>query len=145
MLYYCGLHSKCIGFSVQDSQETPRTVYEIVTTRFDRPPKFIVYDNACNLSEYCLNRVPYHFRYTQFLVDAFHYKSHNNCAATFDSGEYKSVLHNMNTSLNEQKNSQLTRIKYTAPKMRYRTLCAFLRFSIGRQNIEQVLRQMFPQ
>jgi hypothetical protein len=141
MLYYCGLHSKCLGFTVQDSQETPRTVYEIVTTRFDRPPEFIVYDNACNLSEYCLNRVPHHFRYTQFMVDGFHFKSHSNCATTFDSGEYKSLFKRMNTSLNEQKNSQLTRIKYTAPKMRYRTLCAFLRFSIGRQNIEQMLRQ----
>jgi hypothetical protein len=39
-------------------------------------PKIIVYDNACNLHSYCLNRNPTCFKETKFLVDRFHWKNH---------------------------------------------------------------------
>ena len=36
----------------------------------------IVYDNACGLHAYCLNRDPNFFKNTRFLVDRFHYSNH---------------------------------------------------------------------
>ena len=39
-------------------------------------PKVIVYDNGCNLHQYCLNREPDYFRESRFLVDRFHWPNH---------------------------------------------------------------------
>lgn len=39
-------------------------------------PKLIIYDNACNLQEYCLNRDPGFFANTKFCVDKFHWYNH---------------------------------------------------------------------
>jgi hypothetical protein len=46
------------------------------TNLFILAPKIIVYDNACNLHSYCLNRDPLFFKETKFLVDRFHWKNH---------------------------------------------------------------------
>ena len=39
-------------------------------------PKVIIYDNACRLHMYSLNRDPGFFMKTRFLVDRFHWKNH---------------------------------------------------------------------
>ena len=39
-------------------------------------PAMVIYDNACNLLSYCLNREPDFFRTTWFLVDRFHWHNH---------------------------------------------------------------------
>lgn len=39
-------------------------------------PKYVIYDNSCNLHEYALNRDPGFFRHSRFLVDRFHWKNH---------------------------------------------------------------------
>ena len=39
-------------------------------------PETIVYDNCCNLHNYCLNREPEFFRNSQFLIDRFHWSNH---------------------------------------------------------------------
>ena len=51
-----------------------------------------VYDNSCNLHEYCLNRDSGFFKHTKFLVDRFHWFNHkvklvprHNRTATLDS------------------------------------------------------------
>ncbi len=41
-------------------------------------PKVIIYDNACALHNYCLNRDPEFFKDTTFLVDRFHWKNHTS-------------------------------------------------------------------
>ena len=42
---------------------------------FSAPP-VIIYDNSCNLHNYCLNREPLHFMNCQFVVDKFHWPNH---------------------------------------------------------------------
>lgn len=39
-------------------------------------PRLIVYDNACNLHSYSLNRDPVFFKNSQFLVDRLHWRDH---------------------------------------------------------------------
>ena len=39
-------------------------------------PRIIVYDNACNLHSYSLNRDPVFFKNSQFLVDWLHWHDH---------------------------------------------------------------------
>ena len=57
-------HGICYGFEVMQSSESPRHPLNIFRHRFLRPPQVIVYDNACKLHQYCLNREPYFFQNT---------------------------------------------------------------------------------
>lgn len=76
------------------SCESPNVPFTIFRTRFhtgkDRSaisfdlrshfhsaaPQYIVYDNACGLHTYCLNRDPHFFKMTKILVDRFHWSNH---------------------------------------------------------------------
>jgi hypothetical protein len=43
-------------------------------------PKIVIYDNACSLHNYVLNRDPVFFKDTVFVVDRLHWKNHSgNC------------------------------------------------------------------
>ena len=44
--------------------ESPKHPFQIFKTRFPRPPLLIIYDNACRLHVYCLNREPHFFENT---------------------------------------------------------------------------------
>ena len=39
-------------------------------------PALVIYDNACNLHRYALNRDPEFFTNTKFTVDRFHWSNH---------------------------------------------------------------------
>lgn len=81
--------------------ESPNTAFTILYTRFKKgtefrkcmpfictyhfylqihtsytAPDIVIYDNACNLHSYCLNREPKFFEKTWFLVDRFHWPNH---------------------------------------------------------------------
>lgn len=46
-------------------------------------PRVVVYDNACNLHSYCLNRDPAFFKNTQFLVDRLRWADHTGLNVLF--------------------------------------------------------------
>jgi len=68
---YC-THGICFGYQVMESQESPNVPFTILKTRFPKAPKIVIYDNACSLHAYCLNRDPLYFKDTMFMVDRFH-------------------------------------------------------------------------
>jgi len=84
---YCP-HGTCYGFEVMRSHESPRIPFQIFLTRFLEPPKLIVYDNACKLHLYSLNREPDHFKFTKFLIDRFHWKGHVGCSSGYNLNKY---------------------------------------------------------
>ncbi|MGL4707971.1 MAG: hypothetical protein ACRCWH_07100 [Aeromonas veronii] len=137
VLFYCVAHQICIGFVVLDNAEGPRTIYETLITRFQNLPELVIYDNGCNLNEYILNRLPRTTRGMRVMVDGFHWKSHTNCAPTFDTKLHTLSTGHLNTSLNEQRNSTLAKLKASAPLLLARTFFSFLRFAVGVRNIQQ--------
>jgi hypothetical protein len=48
----------------------------------------IVYDNACNLHTYALNRTPVFFRDTSFRVDRLHWRNHTGCPSGYALASY---------------------------------------------------------
>jgi hypothetical protein len=110
ILFWCAKHRLCIGFLLLESAESCEYVYSTLVTRFKRIPKTIIYDNACNLSEYCLNRAPELFIDTKFLVDAFHYSGHTNCSHSFNSALHQSMFR-ISSVVHEQKNALLAKSK----------------------------------
>eukprot|EP00058_Branchiostoma_floridae_P024016 XP_002609506.1 hypothetical protein BRAFLDRAFT_95599 [Branchiostoma floridae] len=111
-------HGICYGFDCMTSCESPRHPYQIFRTRFRKAPNVIVYDNACKLHQYALNREPHFFRNTQFLVDRFHFRGHIGCSLGYCMDEYKQSIDitTINSQVNEQANAGLIRIQ---PQLSY--------------------------
>jgi hypothetical protein len=84
VLFWCAAHRICLGYIILRSAESCDVVFEVLTTRFRKMPKYVIYDNGCNLFEYCHNRAPTLFKATTFVSDAFHWVNHSNCASFFD-------------------------------------------------------------
>ena len=82
----------CYGFEVMRAHESPNIPFTVLYTRFLQgkvcvnvqkvkiavviAPSTIMYDNACNLHNYCLNREPQFFKKSWFVVDRFHWRNH---------------------------------------------------------------------
>ena len=105
-------HGVCYGFEVMSTNESLYHPFHILRSRFKAPPSLVIYDNACKLHQYCLNREPAFFEHTQFAVDRFHWKGHigyssGYCLDNYQHPEIKAI----NSQINEQGNSNLQHIK----------------------------------
>ena len=98
----------CYGVEVMLSCESPRHPFSIFRHRFHVAPRVIIYDNACKLHQYCLNREPHFFSSTLFVVDRFHWRGHVGCSAGYCLDTYKQMaLKEINSQVNEQANAGL--------------------------------------
>ncbi|XP_072021477.1 uncharacterized protein [Amphiura filiformis] len=106
-------HGVCYGFQVMTRYESPEVPFDIFKTRFNVAPEVIIYDNACRLHAYCLNREPEFFRNSLFLVDRMHWHNHRSCSSGYNIDSYGDLLqlNQINTQVNEQANAGLARIK----------------------------------
>lgn len=112
-------HGVCLGFQKMHRYEGPSTLFEILLTRFERPPGIIIYDNACALAKYCLQREPAFFKDVQFIIDSFHQNNHVGCHEGFDFSKQdkeKKVLGGrltyaeLNTQVCEQVHSRMEKL-----------------------------------
>lgn len=51
VLYWCIKHRECIGFTVLESAESCKSIYDVLSSRANILPRIMIYDNACNLFE----------------------------------------------------------------------------------------------
>ena len=56
MLVMACKHKVCYGFEILRERESTIVVYNMLVSIFKKPPKMIIYDNACNLHTTCLMR-----------------------------------------------------------------------------------------
>ncbi len=84
-LYFCPHHGYCYGFHIVKGGEGRKDPFFAVTKYKETPPTDIFYDNACQLSEYSLNREPYFWREVRVWHDIFHSFSHKGCGNVFRS------------------------------------------------------------
>ena len=66
--------------------ESPATVFELLYLFFPLKRRKTVYDNACHLMDFSLNRAPEWTELMQPLIDAFHASGHTSCARSFNTG-----------------------------------------------------------
>ena len=90
-------------------------------------PRVIIYDNSCNLLNYCFNREPELFKSTFFFVDRFHMAGHVNCSKSFDLRAYKH-LKGLYSQAAEQVNSRLVTLKNMASFMTQANFMFFVRY-----------------
>lgn len=134
--FWCLEHHKCLGFVVLQSAESPKLILEALITRFPKT-ELVMYDNACHLHEYGLNRFPRAIKDIQFMIDSLHWVNHRSCAAVYNADVFRNQIGNMSSVLSEQKNSILTHLKDTAPFLSFRSFVSMLRFSFAVMNLGQ--------
>ena len=138
MVMTCACPQKTVyGFSLMTSGESPQMIFDTVMSRFpeDYSPN-IIYDNACKLKEFGLNRETKRFMGLQITCDKFHESNHTACGDCFKSSEFIS-LSEKNTQACEQTNAKLRTIAssctFMNPDMYMRALVLYL----GYQNMLQ--------
>ena len=102
-------------------------------------PQELFYDNACHLSEYCLNHEPALFEDTRFWHDLFHAIAHL-CGINFKLMRVEG-FGRINTEICEQVNSYLQAIKYTGTHLSQDHFVFFLQFFLYLLNNDKTKRQ----
>lgn len=115
-------HGICYGFQLMESNESPNVPFTFLRTRFKRAPRTVVYDNACNLHSYCLNRDQGFFQATLFVVDNMHWGNHTSCSKVYHAKVHPR-LQGVNTQMVEQNNSKLRKLK---SQLSYMNHCNFM-------------------
>ena len=115
ILFWCVRHRVCLGFVLLERDESCESVYSTIVSRFEKMPNTLIYDNGCNLAEYCYNRSPELFVDTKFVVDGFHYPNHKNCSHSFNASLHLQ-LKSFSSVVHEQKNAFLAKSKIPVMK-----------------------------
>ncbi|GAA95530.1 uncharacterized protein L969DRAFT_101633 [Mixia osmundae IAM 14324] len=113
LLIWC-THLVCYGFHFFESSEGRNDIFSALYCHFERAPKVVIYDYACALGPYCMQREPEYFKDTLFLIDEMHSKSHTKCTSSAFSGAYMNTHHSIRrtqTSAAEVANACLKRIR----------------------------------
>ncbi|XP_033731140.1 uncharacterized protein LOC117320740 [Pecten maximus] len=103
-------HGLCYGFQIMENNESPNVPFTFIRTRFLTAPSVIIYDNACNLHAYCLNRDPLFIKDTIFAVDNLHWRNHKSCSKVYHAKNLPALL-GINTQMVEQSNAKLRKLK----------------------------------
>ncbi|KAL3868428.1 hypothetical protein ACJMK2_041236 [Sinanodonta woodiana] len=126
-------HGICYGFQVMKVHESPDVPFTLLRTRFRKAPKLVVYDNACSLHVYSLNRDPVFFKDTSFRVDSLHFRNHTACGPSYELKAYPQFS-KLNSQVVEQSNSRLQRLKGSLSYMTQNNFMKHCKFYLWGQN-----------
>ena len=125
-LWFCPRHDHCYEFHIIPCSEGRKDPVAAVYTHMETPPKCIFYDHACSLSEYIKNRESGFFKNTRVFHDVFHGFTHK--CSTFLSCADLNCFSQVNSSICEQFNSYIQRIKSSAKLLSQVHLVFYLQF-----------------
>ena len=111
-LFFCPIHGHSYGFHLINGGKGRKDPFCALFKYMPNLPEELFYDNACQLSEYALNREPGLFLNTRLWHDLFHSITHL-CGSNFKSSRVVGLC-GINTEICEQVNSYLQCVKYTA-------------------------------
>jgi hypothetical protein len=138
-------HGVCIGFEAMRKFESARVPFELFYTRFQSCPGYIIYDNACNASRYCLRREPFFFARVKFLIDRLHQRNHSGCHSGYEidccpqstpilGGSM--TLGDLNSQAAEQAHAKMTLIESQTSFMGQATFMAYTKLFMALKNKE---------
>ena len=127
-LWFCPHHGHCYGYHIIPGSEGRKDPSASLYMYTEECPEVVLYDFTCSLSEYTHNRESGYFGRTRFYHDVFHGYTHK-CSPAFRCD----TLHGfdtVNSSICEQFNSFLQKIKTSAKLMSQVHFSFFLQFFI---------------
>ena len=107
ILVFCKKHGNLVGFHLLKFAESARSVHELLFTRWNHAPEWVIYDNGCNAYKFMLAREPDFYRNTSFCIDRLHVAGHTACSPAFSPYLYR-LLIGQNTEITEQNNARYT-------------------------------------
>lgn len=96
--------------------ESPETPFRIIYSRFPSAKILCIYDNACKLHEYAMNREPYFFKDFVTFVDRLHFFGHVGCSIGHNIDTFQ-IFKCFNSQICEQGNSSTKN---------FQTQCSFM-------------------
>eukprot|EP00890_Picochlorum_soloecismus_P003353 jgi/Picsp_1/4018/NSC_01530-R1_protein len=128
-------HGITYGCFIIKEAEGRNEPFTFLTCFLKEAPKIVIYDFACSLMDYCLNRAPGYFKHTLFFVDKFHWVNHVSCARTFNIREHSEdkfvVSSTGNSEACEQLNAAMKRLRFVLSRMAQRPFMIFLRLFVA--------------
>ena len=143
-------HRKCAPYLLQES---PKNLFRLLMCRdleFSRL-RGIIFDHACGLNQYIMNREPQRFQYLRTLVDGVHFRGHkktkkgtskkgghSGCSNGFNSMEYKKYWKSgYYTQGREQIHSQIDALTPSFRQMSYQSYMVMLRTFFALNNLKK--------
>ena len=129
-------HGVCCANWIIEKAEGRDELFSYIVRHYPKAPEVVIYDFACALEEFCLNRLPSFFKNTLFLVDRFHWWNHAACSIGYDIRSYHDLEY-LNTEVAEQNNSALKRIKRTLTRSSQGPFMVLLKLFLHRWNLKK--------
>ena len=129
MFFFCPTHGHCYGGHIIDGKEGRKDPSCALYTHMQNAPKILFYDFACSLEEYNLNRESGFWHGTRLYHDIFHGYSHV-CSSVFKLNKVLHGLEGLNTSICEQFNAYIKRIKPSAEHMGQQKFVFYVQYYI---------------
>jgi hypothetical protein len=89
--------------------ESASVPFDIFRSCFRTPPRVIVYDNACGLATYAMQREPVLFRDTLFCCDPLHWLDHTACSCAHYVGSFEQFIGWRNWEVCEQAHRRMNK------------------------------------
>ncbi len=131
-------YGHCYGFHVIPSSEGRKDVHSSLYMYLDKCPNELFYDNACQTEEYCLNREPQFWLNCRFFHDIFHGFSHK-CPYVYMSQRITSLAR-INTSICEQFNAYIQKVKHTARGMSQSHFMFYVQYFVDKWNRDRLAK-----
>ena len=130
----CCPQKKIYGYKKMVQGESPRIIFDIITTRFEEwyNPN-IIYDASCRVKEMGLNREPERFMNILITSDPLHIPNHTTCSQSFQSKIYEQ-LKPLNKEACEQFNSILRNIQVSLTYMSFEHYMAAMKVFVTFHN-----------
>ena len=152
----CCKYNITYGYELMLQPESTHNLFRFLMSRDIKKTgenrlKGVVYDNACNLNQYVLNREPREFEFLRMLVDGSHWSGHkkykNNkskkqrghlgCCDGFNFNQYKGHLpRGIYSQGREQTHAVLDKLVTSLRQMNYRNFMNFMRIFFALNNLK---------
>ena len=149
----CCQLNQTLGFELLLNKESPKNLFRLLMCRdleFSRL-RGIIFDHACRLNQYIMNREPQRFQYLRTLVDGVHFRGHkktkkgtskkgghSGCSNGFNSMEYKKYWKSgYYTQGREQIHSQIDALTPSFRQMSYQSYMVMLRTFFALNNLKK--------
>ena len=132
----CCPKKKVYGFKKMIQGESPRIIFDIIMTRFEKDySPTIIYDASCRIKEYGLNREPARFSDLRFATDPLHCENHSTCSQAFQSHIYADMKA-LNKEACEQFNSVLRSVQHSVTYMNFDNYLTAMKVFISFHNMQ---------
>ena len=126
-------YSITYGFELMLHSESPRHFFHFLTSRSVdyNHLRGVIFDYACGLHQYILNREPAQFETVRFLVDGSHWNGHTGCSDGYNFNQYKPYTSKDNCENSQNREQMHSTLSKLGKSLRQMSYFNFMRYTIA--------------